>query len=124
MLPLISFPICGEFRLDTEAFRGPLTVAWNAVHTPTGRRARLTMLCPPPLAPPHNERLPLRRPQLYTLASPLFPNTTLFRSERGCCFLPARQLAVPTEIDALIDLHIRAIDTWLDTVEAGLQQGQ
>ena len=36
----------------------------------------------------------------------------------------ARNLAVPTEIDALIDLHIRAIDTWLEHRRSGLQQGQ
>jgi hypothetical protein len=31
---------------------------------------------------------------------------------------------VPTEVDALIDLHISAIGAWLDELEARLQQGQ
>lgn len=52
MLPVLSSPNCGEFRLLSEAVRGPVTVAWDAVHAMTGQRARLTMLCPPPLAEP------------------------------------------------------------------------
>ena len=31
-----------------------------------------------------------------------------------------RALAVPTEIDALIDLHLKAVGAWLDTLEAKL----
>src|SRR5437773_1487434 len=50
MTPLISSPICDEFRLLAEAWRAPVTTSWDAIHTPTGRRARVTALCPPALA--------------------------------------------------------------------------
>jgi hypothetical protein len=32
----------------------------------------------------------------------------------------ARDLAVPTEVDALIELHLEALGTWLDDVESRL----
>src|SRR6266516_2379343 len=50
MTSLISSPICDEFRRLAEVLRDPVTTSWNAVHTPTGRQARVTVLCPPALA--------------------------------------------------------------------------
>jgi uncharacterized protein len=32
-----------------------------------------------------------------------------------------RSLAVPTEVDALVDLHLKAMDAWLDALEAQLR---
>jgi hypothetical protein len=32
-----------------------------------------------------------------------------------------RGLPIPTEVDALVDLHVKAIGAWLDTVEAQLR---
>jgi hypothetical protein len=34
-----------------------------------------------------------------------------------------RNLAVPTEIDALIDLHLKALGAWLDELESRLPPG-
>jgi hypothetical protein len=42
--------IWDEYRLLGEAFRGPATVAWNAEHVISGRRARLTTVHAPPMA--------------------------------------------------------------------------
>lgn len=39
-----------EYRLLGELFRGPATVAWNAEHVISGRRARLTTVHAPPMA--------------------------------------------------------------------------
>jgi hypothetical protein len=52
MTSLISSPIDDEFRLLAEVLRAPVTTAWDAVHTPTGRRARVTVLSPPAPASP------------------------------------------------------------------------
>ena len=41
MAPLITFPICDEFRLVSEAVPGPLTVGWNAIHVPKGTPAAI-----------------------------------------------------------------------------------
>jgi hypothetical protein len=35
----------------------------------------------------------------------------------------ARNLAVPSEIDALIGLHLKALGAWLDELESRLPQG-
>jgi hypothetical protein len=35
----------------------------------------------------------------------------------------ARNLAVPREIDALIDLHLKALAAWLDELESRLPPG-
>jgi Fe-S-cluster containining protein len=32
-----------------------------------------------------------------------------------------RSLPIPTEVDALVDLHLKAMDTWLDALEAQLR---
>jgi len=42
--------IWDEYRLLGELFRGPATVAWNAEHVISGRRARLTTVHAPPMA--------------------------------------------------------------------------
>jgi cell division septation protein DedD len=42
--------IWNEYRLLGESFRGPATVAWNAEHVISGRRARLTTVHAPPMA--------------------------------------------------------------------------
>jgi hypothetical protein len=34
-------------------------------------------------------------------------------------FCEQRGLPIPDEIDALVELHIRAVNAWLDEVEAG-----
>jgi hypothetical protein len=41
--------IWDEYRLLGELFRGPATVAWNAEHVISGRRARLTTVHAPPM---------------------------------------------------------------------------
>jgi hypothetical protein len=42
--------IWDEYRLLGERFRGPATVAWDAEHVISGRRARLTTIHTPPMA--------------------------------------------------------------------------
>lgn len=52
MTSLISSPIYDEFRLLAEVLRAPVTTSWDALHRPTGQRARVTVLNPPAPASP------------------------------------------------------------------------
>jgi hypothetical protein len=76
------------------------------------------------LAPAENERRAERRAEVDEMDAGAVATSFFDVDATVGDYCRARNLAVPAEIDALIDLHIRAIDTWLDTVEAGLQQGQ
>ena len=76
------------------------------------------------LAPAENERRAERRAEVDEMDAGAVATSFFDVDATVGDYCRARNLAVPAEIDALIDLHVRAIDTWLDTVEAGLQQGQ
>ena len=76
------------------------------------------------LAPAENERRAERRAEVDEMDAGAVATSFFDVDATVSDYCRARNLAVPTEIDAQIDLHIRAIGAWLDTLEARLEQGQ
>jgi uncharacterized protein len=72
------------------------------------------------LAPAENERRAERRAEVDEMdagvVAPSFFDVDATVGE----YCRARNLAVPTEIEALIDLHICAVNAWLDEIESRL----
>ncbi len=76
------------------------------------------------LAPAENERRAERRAEVDEMDGGTIATSFFDVDASVADYCRARNLPVPTEIDALIDVHMHAIGAWLDTLEAGLEQGQ
>jgi hypothetical protein len=72
------------------------------------------------LAPAESERRAERRAEIDEM-DPGAVATSFFDVDATVGdYCRARNLAVPTEIEALVDLHIRAVGAWLDDLETRL----
>ncbi len=76
------------------------------------------------LAPAESERRAERRAEVDEMDAGAVATSFFDVDATVADYCRARNLPVPTEVDALIDLHISAIGVWLDELEARLQQGQ
>jgi Fe-S-cluster containining protein len=76
------------------------------------------------LAPAESERRAERRAEVDEMDAGAVATSFFDVDATVADYCRARNLPVPTEVDALIDLHISAIGAWLDELEARLQQGQ
>jgi uncharacterized protein len=72
------------------------------------------------LAPAENERRAERRAEVNEMEAGEVATSFFDVDATVGDYCRARNLAVPTEIDALIDFHIRAVGAWLDDLEARL----
>ncbi|HKA26286.1 MAG TPA: YkgJ family cysteine cluster protein [Gaiellaceae bacterium] len=76
------------------------------------------------LAPAESERRAERRAEVDEMDAGAVATSFFDVDATVADYCRVRNLAVPTEVDALIDLHLSAIGAWLDELEARLQQGQ
>jgi Fe-S-cluster containining protein len=76
------------------------------------------------LAPAESERRAERRAEVDEMDAGVVATSFFDVDAIVGDYCRAHDLPVPTEIDALIELHLRAIGAWLDGLEAGLEQGQ
>ncbi len=72
------------------------------------------------LAPAENERRAERRAEVNEMEAGEVATSFFDVDATVGDYCRARNLAVPTEIDELIDFHIRAVGAWLDDLEARL----
>ena len=72
------------------------------------------------LAPAENERRAERRSEVNEMEAGEVATSFFDVDATVGDYCRARNLAVPTEIDELIDFHIRAVGAWLDDLEARL----
>jgi hypothetical protein len=71
-------------------------------------------------APEESERRYARRDEMDEMDAGALASSFFDVDATVAAYCRAHGLAVPTDVDALVDLHIRAIDGWLDEVEARL----
>ena len=72
------------------------------------------------LAPAENERRAERRAEVDEMDAGAIATSFFDVDATVADYCRVRNLAVPTEIDALIDFHIRAVGAWLDELESRL----
>jgi hypothetical protein len=75
------------------------------------------------MAPAENERRAERRAEVDEMDAGAVATSFFDVDATVTDYCRARNLAVPTEIDALIDLHLKALGAWLDELESRLPPG-
>jgi hypothetical protein len=75
------------------------------------------------MAPAENERRAERRAEVDEMDAGAVATSFFDVDATVADYCRARNLAVPTEIDALIDLHLKALGAWLDELESRLPPG-